>query len=181
MKKVGVALLVVGICLEALAILGDRAAYPLVLKLVSPEYAAAWGAYRAFLREGVMEEGDEGFEPMRDMYMLLTLGADEPPFPLDEIEGLTINRFYEASVDDAEIEATRVIVIEYSNGKTTLMGYGAMLIMAAWLLKPEVILVNAGLLILGCVLVYYGLRVIFLDEKKAGEAAGALGQAPRAA
>lgn len=181
MKNVGIALLVFGIFLEAFAIFGNRAPYPLVLKLASPEYARAWQAYRTFLREGVIEEGDEGFDALRQAYMNLTLGAPEPPFPLDEIEGVTVIRFYGRDIEDlTELGEDRVLVVEYSNGETLLLGYEALLIVAAWLLKPGVALINAGLLMLGCVMVYYGLRVLFLDEKDAGEAAGGPLDEPRA-
>lgn len=173
MKNVGIALIVFGICLEALAILGNRSPYPLVLKLLSPEYTAARQAYRTLMREGVIEEGDEGFDILRHSYMHLTLMSPEPPFPLDEIEGVTIDRFYGGVVaDTSELEESRVVVAEFSNGETTILNYGFILVMTNAQLKPEVALINAGLLILGCVLVYYGLRVIFLDVKDAGESAG---------
>ena len=175
MKNLGIALLVFGICLEALAILGNRAPYPLVLKLLSPEYIAARQAYRTLMREGVIEEGDEGFDTLRQAYMRLTLTTPEPPFPLDEIEGVTINRFYGGVVEDSsELEESRVVAAEFSNGETTILNYRSVLIMTNGELRPEAALLNAGLLILGCVLVYYGLRIIFLDVKDAGEAAGLL-------
>lgn len=51
-------------------------------------------AYRTLMREGLIEEGDEAFDPLRQAYMRLTLISPEPPFPIDEIDGVTINRFY---------------------------------------------------------------------------------------
>ena len=172
MKHLGIALIVFGICLEALAILGNRAPYPLVLKLASPEYAAAREAYRRFTRDGVIQEGDEGFDTLREAYMSLTLTTPEPAFPLDEIEGVTINRFYaDVLRNSSKLEESSVVMAEYSNGETRMLGGDSLLVLTDGELKREAALINAGLLILGCVLVYYGLRVIFLDVKDAGEAA----------
>ncbi len=171
MKRLGIALIVFGVCLEVLAIFGNRAPYPLVLKLASPEYAAAREAYRSFTRDGIIEEGDEGFDALRLAYMDLTLTMPDPPFPLDEIEGVTVTRFYADVLENSsELEESSVVVAEYSNGDTEILSGDSLVNLTGLLLKREAALINAGLLVLGCALVYYGLRVIFLDVKDAGEA-----------
>lgn len=175
MKTVGIALLVCGVCLEAFALLGNRAPYPVVLKLLSPEYTAAREGYRTLMREGLLVEGDEGFDTLRDAYMRMTVMLPEPPYPLDEIEGVTINRFYGGVVrGTSELEEGSLIVADFSNGETVILSYSSILLMTNGELKPVVALVNAGLLILGCVLVYFGLRILFIDLKSAREAAGLL-------
>ena len=50
------------------------------------------------------------------------------------------------------------------------LGFDSLLTMTDRQLKRDVALINAGLLILGCVLVYYGLRIIIFDGKDAAEA-----------
>lgn len=175
MKSVGIALLVFGVCLEAFALLGNRAPYPVVLKLLSPKYTDAREAYRTLMREGLLVEGDEGFDTLRTAYMNLTVMSPEPPFPLDEIEGVTIDRFYGGVVrGTSELEESSMVVADFTNGETVILSYGSIILMTNGQLKPVVALVNAGLLVLGCALAYYGLRILFIDLNAAREAAGVL-------
>jgi len=140
--------------------------------LLSPEYTAAREAYRTLMRDGTIEEGDEGFDALRHAYMRITVMSPDPPFPLDEIEGVTITRFYGGVVrGTSELEESSMVVAEFSNGETVVLNYGFILIMTNGELNPAVALVNAGLLILGFALAYYGLRILFIDLRPEASAA----------
>ena len=146
-----------------------------MLQLVSPECTAAQEGERSLVREGILVEGDEGFDTLRDAYMRMSVMSPEPPYPLDEIDGVTISRFYGGVVKGtSELEESSLVVADFTNGETVILTYSSILLMTNGELKPVVALVNAGLLILGCVLVYFGLRILFIDLKSARVAAGLL-------
>lgn len=173
MKNLGIAALVAGICIEALAIFGNRMPYPIVLNVVSPDYVAALEGYDKLLSQGVLEPGETGFNLLRVSYMRLTLMAPEAPFPVDELDGVTITRFRGGSAQDStKINDKSLVVAEFSNGKVMALDYGLIQLLANGYWDVNALLINCGLLILGCTLVYYGLRFIFLDSKSSGETAG---------
>lgn len=173
MKNLGIAALVLGICIEALAIFGNRTPYPIVLNIVSPDYVPALEGYQKLLSEGLLEPGDTGFDLLRVSYMDLSLMAPEIPFPIDEIDGVTITRFRGGTREDSSgIGDNSVVIAEHNNGKVSESNYGSLLYLVNEYKSLNVLLINCGLLILGCALVYYGLRIVFLDSKPYGEALG---------
>ena len=171
MKNLAIAALIFGICLEVLAIFGNRMPYPIVLNIVSPEYVEAGAAYHTLLTDGLLEEGDVGFDRLRDSYMRLTLMAPEPPFPIDEIDGVTITRFRGAETNDpSEISGKSVVAAEFNNGEIKVLDYAFVQLLADGQWSVDALIINCGLLILGCGLVYYGLTYLVLDAKPLGEA-----------
>lgn len=173
MKNFGIAALAVGICLEALAIFGNRMPYPLVLNIVCPDYVEAKEGYDKLLLDGLLEPSDPGFDLLRVACLRFMLRSIEELFSVDELEGHTIARFYGgATTQPAETKEKSVVIAEFSNGQNIHLDYGAIQLMANDYRSANALLVNCGLLILGCALVYYGLRIVFLDSKPSGDGEG---------
>lgn len=170
MKGRAIAALVVGICLEILALFGNRGPFPVVRDLLAPEYAAARQGYEKLATEGVLVEGDPGFSEFRRSYMELSLMMGEPPFPIDEMDGMTITRF-EAGLQKEPwaLKETTPIFGYYSNGEVFLLDLNFIKSMADDRSSGNIVLVNMALLIVGCGLVFYSFQTLFLKETGRGQ------------
>ncbi len=166
MKNLGIAALILGVCLEALAIFGNRMPYPIVLKIVCPEYVSALEGYDKLLLDGVLEPGDPGFDSLCVAYLHLMLSLPEVPFPRDELDGLTVARFRAGPTKESggTMEKT-IVVAEFSNGQNIPLDYGVVRGIANTYWTVNALLINCGLLILGCTMVFYGLKITFLDSR----------------
>lgn len=168
MKRTAVAMIVGGICLEVLAIFGNRGPFPLVNLILSPNYIEAHRGYQTLLETNMLAEGDAGFDLIRVAFMNLTVMGPEPPFPIDEIDGVTLTRFLVGASEDPEALRERTpVFLEYSNGEVTLLDLNYVRTMANGLLSRWTVFVNLTLVALGCTLVFYGLRALLLSNGRA--------------
>ena len=170
MKRKAVLLIVSGLFLEFFGLFGNRGPFPVILMAFSPEYLAGQQGYQHFLDTGFLTEGDVGFNKLRQVYMSLHSIAPEPLFPMEEMEGLTVTQFQSGLPDrSSRIREQGPVFVSFSNGEVEMIDHGFVHRVTSDRRSRFASSVNAGLLVAGCLLLYYGLRIQFLVDARPRE------------
>lgn len=159
MKKSAIILIALGLFFQAFALFNSRLPYPVVSALAAPENHAAKKGFYTLVDTGTLKEGDVGFEEIRGAILGELIESRIQSFPREDMGDLSVVRLDRLDpVPGREDRMLDPVDIVYSKSwprKTTLH---QVTFMVTDLNTQAVAKINAALLILGCGLVYMGLR-----------------------
>ncbi len=163
-------LIAAGLVIDAAVFALPMTPYPLVHMALDSKALAARRAYDNLVNTGILTYGDPGFVQMRRQYMRGVAEGILPGFEVEELPGLTIERF---QVDDTPgDDAGRYTFIIFSNGVGHRMSNEKLKMMYGTFQRPYAAVANLALLILGSAMIYAGLSRLTGISESRGPASG---------
>lgn len=160
-KRISWILIAAGLLLEAVVLLSPLTPYPILQRLLEPDYLVIQKGYQAFLERGTWQSGDLGFDLAQRQYMQDVADGLRPPLDRDQMLGARLDTFRldEEDKDPPTPEAQKVFVI-YSNMQGHIVKGSEIRRLLLDHRSDYIALVSAALILAGTVLIYAGLRRI---------------------